>query len=247
MIAKDILDDLDYLGESTFYRVLGMTEGLMRFAGPTFWEDTDRGNVNIFFTPYKDQIDSFKKLLYELVESQLRNQTTKKYQLKDTEMDLLWEMSRKTKENEVEQISLNSENFESILSELENIDDTRLEALIALREKLNFHSENPLLRVSNSRQIAIGTKLQINGIISGQETKSEFEAEVQSNTPNFLFVKIFDSAVTEEIEKFSSLSVKFRPLRQKRIYQFQAEPQNLGTNDLLRIDHSGNIKIVEEL
>ena len=114
MIAKDILDDLDYLGESTFYRVLGMTEGLMRFAGPTFWEDTDRGNVNIFFTPYKDQIDGFKKLLYELVESQLRNQTTEKYQLTDTEMDLLWEMSRKTKENEVEQISLNSENFESI-------------------------------------------------------------------------------------------------------------------------------------
>ena len=86
MIAKDILDDLDYLGESTFYRVLGMTEGLMRFAGPTFWEDTDRGNVNIFFTPYKDQIDGFKKLLYELVESHLRNQTTEKYQLKDTEM-----------------------------------------------------------------------------------------------------------------------------------------------------------------
>ena len=79
------------------------------------------------------------------------------------------------------------------------------------------------------------------------ETKSEFEAEVQSNTPNFLFVKIFDSAVTEEIEKFSSLSVKFRPLRQKKIYQFQAEPQDLGTNDLLRIEHSDNIKIVEEL
>ena len=37
-IAKDILDDLDYLGESTFYRVLGMIEGLMRFGGPTFWE-----------------------------------------------------------------------------------------------------------------------------------------------------------------------------------------------------------------
>ena len=108
MIAKDILDDLDYLGESTFYRVLGMTEGLMRFAGPTFWEDTDRGNVNIFFTPYKDQIDGFKKLLYELVESQLRIQTTKRYQLTDTEMDLLWEMSRMTKENEVAQLSLNA-------------------------------------------------------------------------------------------------------------------------------------------
>ena len=224
-----------------------MTEGLMRFAGPTFWEDTDRGNVNIFFTPYKDQIDGFKKLLYELVESQLRNQTTEKYQLTETEMDLLWEMSRKTKENEVEQISMNSENFESILGELENIDDTRLEALIALREKLNFHSDNPLLRVSNSRQIAIGTKLQINGNIPGQEKQLEFEAEVQSNTPNYLFIKIFGSALTEEIENFSSLSVKFRPLRQKKIYQFQAETQDLGTNDLLRIDHSDNIKIIEEL
>ena len=61
MIAKDILDDLDYLGESTFYRVLGMTEGLMRFAGPTFWEDTDRGNVNIFFTPFIVIPSSFNK------------------------------------------------------------------------------------------------------------------------------------------------------------------------------------------
>ena len=162
-------------------------------------------------------------------------------------MDLLWEMSRKTKENEVEQISLNSENFELILSELENIDDSRLEALISLRKKLNFHSENPLLVVSNSRQIAIGTKLQINVNILGQEKQLEFEAEVKSNTPNFLFVKILDSAATLEIENFSSLTVNFRPLRQKKIYQFHAEPQGLGTIDLLRIAHSDFIKIVEEL
>ncbi len=247
MIGKDILDDLDYLGESTFYRVLGMTEGLMRFAGPTFWEDTDRGNVNIFFTPYKDQIDSFKKLLHELVESHLRNQTTRKYQLTDIEMDLLWEMSRKTKENELEQISLNSENFELVLSELENIDDSRLEALISLRKKLNFHSENPLLVVSNSRQIAIGTILQINGNILGQETSLKYEAEVQSNTPNFLFVKVGDPRATMDIEKISSLSVKFRPLRQKKIYEFHAKPKGLGKNNLLRIAHSDFIKIVEEL
>ena len=247
MIAKDILDDLDYLGESTFYRVLGMTEGMMRFAGPTFWEDTDRGNVNIFFTPYKDQIDGLKKLLYELVESQLRNQTTKKYQLTETEMDLLWEMSRRTKENEVEQICLKAENFDLILSELENIDETHLEALISLREKLNFHSENPLLVVTNSRQIAIGTKLQIYGNISGQETQSEFVAEVHSNTPNFLFVKMAGSPETSEIVKFISLTVKFRPLRQKKIYQFEAAPQGLGTKGLVRIAHSDFIKIVEEL
>ena len=116
-----------------------------------------------------------------------------------------------------------------------------------MRKKLNFHSENPLLVVSNSRQIAIGTILQINGNILGQETSLKYEAEVQSNTPNFLFVKVGDPRATMDIEKISSLSVKFRPLRQKKIYQFQAEPQDLGTNDLLRIDHSDNIKIVEEL
>ncbi|GIT72402.1 MAG: hypothetical protein Ct9H300mP28_22160 [Pseudomonadota bacterium] len=189
MIAKDILDDLDYLGESTFYRVLGMTEGLMRFAGPTFWEDTDRGNVNIFFTPYKDQIDGFKKLLYDLAESELRIQTTKKYQLTDTEMDLLWEMSRKTKENEVEQISLNAETFELILSELENIDGTRLEELISLREKLNFNSENPALVVSNSRQVAIGTKLQIYGGISGKKNNRNFKLLFSQIHPTFYLSK----------------------------------------------------------
>ena len=165
----------------------------------------------------------------------------------NTEMDLLWEMSRMTKENEVEQISLNSENFELILSELENIDGTRLEALISLRDKLNFNSENPLLVVTNSRQIAIDTKLQINGNISGQEEQLEFQAAVHSNTPNFLFVKMSDSAETAEVDKFSSLTARFRPLRQKKIYHFQAAPQGLGTNGLLRIAHSDYIKIVEEL
>jgi len=160
-------------------------------------------------------------------------------------MDLLWEMSRMTKENEVAQISLNAENFELILSELENIDGTRLEALISLRYKLNFNSENPLLVVSNSRQISVGTKLQIN--ISVQEEQSEFQAVVQSNTPNYLFVKLADSVETAEVGKFSSLTVKFRPLRQKKIYQFQAAPQGLGTNGLLRIAHSDYIKVVEEL
>jgi len=156
-------------------------------------------------------------------------------------------MSRMIKENEVAQISLNAENFELILSELENIDGIRLEALISLREKLNFNSENPLLVVSNSRQIAVSTKLQINENISGQEEYSEFLAVVQSNTPNYLFVKLADSAGSSEVDNFSSLALKFRPLRQKKIYQFQAAPQGFGANGLLRIAHSDYIKIVEEL
>ena len=246
-IAKDILDDLDYLGESTFYRVLGMTEGLMRFAGPTFWEDTDRGNVNIFFTPNKDQIDGFKQRLHDLAEAQLKKETTDKYLLTNTEMDLLWEMSRRTKEKEVEQIITKAENFELILTELDNIDGTRLEALVSLREKLNFNSENPKLIVTNSRQVAVGTELQIAGKISGRKEQLEFKAVVQSNTPNYLFIKVNDAGEDVPIDKLSSLTVKFRPLRQKMVYQFHATLQNTEANSLLRIEHSNKVKIVEEL
>ena len=73
------------------------------------------------------------------------------------------------------------------------------------------------------------------------------QAVVQSNTPNYLFVKLADSAEIEEVDKLSSFTVRLRPLRQKKIYQFQAVTQGLGTNGLLRIAHSDYIKIVEEL
>jgi hypothetical protein len=246
-IAKDILDDLDYLGESTFYRVLGMTEGLMRFAGPTFWEDTDRGNVNIFFTPNKDQIDGFKQRLHDLVEAQLKKETTDKYLLTNTEMDLLWEMSRLTKEKEVEQIITKAENFELILNDLEKIDEERLDALVTLREKLNFNSDNPKLIVTTSRQLAVATELKISGKISGQTKQLEFQAVAQLNTPNYLFVKVMDEREVVKIDKLSSLTVKFRPLRQKMVYQFHATLQNTGANSVLRIEHSNKVKILEEL
>ncbi|MED5516704.1 MAG: hypothetical protein VYE65_07990, partial [SAR324 cluster bacterium] len=246
-IAKDILDDLDYLGESTFYRVLGMIEGLMRFGGPTFWEDTDRGNVNIFFTHNKDQIDGFKKRLHDLAEAKLKKKTKEKYFLTNTEMDLLWEMSRLTKVKEVEQIITKARNFELILSELQNIDETRLEGLVGLREKLNFNSENPKLIVTTSRQVAVGTLLKISGNISGRNKQKEIEATVQLNTPNFIFVNISSTADSKIFEKFSSLTVRFRPLRQKMVYQFEADPQGSGANKLQRIAHSDSVKIIEEL
>ena len=101
--------------------------------------------------------------------------------------------------------------------------------------------------VSNSRQIAISTKLKINGKISGQNEQAEFQAVVHSNTPNYLFVKMDDSAETTKVDRFISLTLRFRPLRQKKIYQFQAAPQGLWKNGLLRIGHSDCIKIMEEL
>ncbi|MBC8258639.1 MAG: hypothetical protein H8E38_06475 [SAR324 cluster bacterium] len=246
-IAKDILDDLDSLGEATFSQVVEMTSNRLLFSGPTFWEDTDRGNLNIYYTSDQDQIDVFKKRLYVLAETQLRKDMVKKYKLTTDEMELLWEMSRMTKEKEVLQISTNPQTFELILNELETIDEKRLEALVSLREKLIFNSENPKLIVSTSRQVAVGTELQLSGKISGQKEPEKLEASVQLNTPNFLFVKISPSGKNETAAKMSSLSIRFRPLRQKVIYQFQAEPQGSSANGLLRIAHSDAVKIIEDL
>jgi len=246
-IAKDILDDLDVLGEATFAQVIEMTSNFLLFAGPTFWEDTDRGNLNIYYTSDQDQIDGFKKRLYDLAEVQLKNEMTKKYQFTEVELNLLWEMSRMTKEKEVVQVSNDVETFELMLNELENIDEERLDALVTLREKLIFNSDNPKLIVTTSRQLAVGTVLQICGKKSGEKNQIEFQAFVHLNTPNYLFIKVNDGEREIPIDGLSSLTVKFRPLRQKMIYQFQATFQNTEANSLLRIEHSNKVKIVEEL
>jgi len=246
-IAKDVLDDLEVLGEATFSQVIEMTSNRLLFSGPTFWEDTDRGNLNIYYTSDQDQIDSFKQRLYELAQTQLKKTTTVKYKLTPAEMELLWEMSRMTKIKEVEQISNNAVNFELILGELKNIDEVRLEALISLREKLKFNSENPKLIISTSRQVAVGTLLKIMGNISGNKKQQEIEATVKLNTPNFIFVKTSTSADSKKFDNFSSLTVSFRPLRQKMVYQFEAEPQGAGANGLQRIAHADAVKIIEEL
>lgn len=246
-IAKDVLDDLEVLGEATFSQVIEMTSNRLLFSGPTFWEDTDRGNLNIYYTSDQDQIDSFKQRLYEFAQTQLKKTTTEKYRLTHAEMELLWEMSRMTKIKEVEQISTNVANFELILGELQHIDEVRLGALVCLREKLKFNSENPKLIITTSRQVAVGTLLKIKGNISGKKKPQEIEATVQLNTPNFIFVKTSTAADSKMFDNFSSLAVSFRPLRQKMVYQFEADPQGAGANGLQRIEHADTVKIIEEL
>ena len=246
-IAKDVLDDLEVLGEATFSQVIEMTSNRLLFSGPTFWEDTDRGNLNIYYTSDQDQIDSFKQRLYEFAQTQLKKTTTEKYKLTHAEMELLWEMSRMTKIKEVEQVSTNAANFELILGELQHIDEVRLGALVCLREKLKFNSENPKLIITTSRQVAVGTLLKIKGNISGKKKPQEIEATVQLNTPNFIFVKTSTSADSKMFDNFSSLAVSFRPLRQKMVYQFEADHQGAGANGLQRIEHADTVKIIEEL
>jgi len=70
-IAEDYLDDLAYFDEKTFKQNANTQCFLLSIFGPTFWEDTDRGNLNIYFAPEKDQLESFKELLFGLMDKRL--------------------------------------------------------------------------------------------------------------------------------------------------------------------------------
>ncbi len=70
-IVSDVLDDLAYFDNKTY---LNLMEGLynrIKFSGPTFWEDTDRGNTNIYYSPDSDKIDDFKKILSNQMKDRL--------------------------------------------------------------------------------------------------------------------------------------------------------------------------------
>jgi len=70
-IVSDVLDDLAYFDNQTY---LNLMEGLynrIRFSGPTFWEDTDRGNTNIYYSADSDKIDDFKKILSKQMKDRL--------------------------------------------------------------------------------------------------------------------------------------------------------------------------------
>ena len=61
-IAKDTLQDLLLMGEPLFSKTKDTIFARLQYSGAKFWEDTDRGNVNIYYTPYQNEIENFKKL-----------------------------------------------------------------------------------------------------------------------------------------------------------------------------------------
>ena len=66
-IAKDTVQDKDLMGANLFNKTMTTIYARLQFSGPTFWEDTDRGNLNIYYTPYQDEISSFKKIQQEFL------------------------------------------------------------------------------------------------------------------------------------------------------------------------------------
>ena len=246
-IAKDILDDLDDLGESTFYRILGMTEGLMRFAGPTFWEDTDRGNLNIFFSPDKDEITPFKERLLGLAKEHLILRAKQKYIFSDFEAEYLWELSRNTKEKELAQLTDNIVNFEKMVLEQGDLEKEKLDALIRIREKLRFNSDNPAVVVTTSRQIAVGTELEVSGKVGDQKTRHQFKAVVMFNSINLMYISLSaQKGSVPPVAKMAQLTLRFKPPRQRTYYQCRLSFEGTGQDGMFRLGHSDSVKITEE-
>jgi hypothetical protein len=65
MIVEDILDDYKVLGKDLRKAVESPCNKLKIFT-PDFWEDTDRGNQNLYYSPDKEQIEPFLALFDEL-------------------------------------------------------------------------------------------------------------------------------------------------------------------------------------
>jgi hypothetical protein len=67
MVVDDIADDIQGIDPM---RAAGMVDVICKrieSAQPTFWEDTDRGNNNIYYSPHKDQIPDLQFMLLEKI------------------------------------------------------------------------------------------------------------------------------------------------------------------------------------
>lgn len=61
-IIADILEDYPHLGKDFIFAVESTCNKILMF-GPTFWEDTDRGNANLYYAEDKDYIPAFLKII----------------------------------------------------------------------------------------------------------------------------------------------------------------------------------------
>lgn len=246
-IIRDILDDLDVLGEAGFRSVIEASCGFLMFSGPNFWEDTDRGNLNIYFTPYKDQIDPFKKRIYEEMQVKLLADFKKKYLLTTEESQLLLKLSDTLKNVLLSQIVENVDLFEKSLLQLKSLDKGILTTLVSLRAKLGFTSKNPQLRIANTRQIAINTELVVLSAGRKQKNSPTFQGIVAFSYLNYFYVKFDQDDDLCVRNNAQSFTFRFSPPLQNRTYQFISKFEGkLLENQLVKVLHVDNVEVIAE-
>ncbi len=69
MIVQDIAIDLKKLDPSRAVAIIDTICKRLETAEPTFWEDTDRGNNNIYYSPDKEQVPEFQFMLMDSIQT----------------------------------------------------------------------------------------------------------------------------------------------------------------------------------
>ncbi|MBF0278595.1 MAG: hypothetical protein HQM13_12420 [SAR324 cluster bacterium] len=241
-IITDILDDLDVLGEAIFRRMIDGSCFFLTISGPTFWEDTDRGNVNIYHTPDKDQIESFKQRVYEQMHEKLLREFEKEYRLISEESQLIVKLTAKLEKGMISELISSAELFEQAIQKLDSIDKDTLTHLVTLRTKLGFTSKNPDLSIRNTRQIAVNAELEI----SSPELQKTAKAVIAFSYLNYFYLKFTenseDSARWSKMEK---VTFHFNHPLQKRTYQFhskfEGEPLDKHFYKVLQVE---NVEVI---
>lgn len=246
-IIHDVLDDLDALGEEVFRRVIEFSCFILSVSGPTFWEDTDRGNLNIYFTPEKDQIDLFKKRIYLEMQEKLRKDFAKKYRLAAGESELLLKLSKTSEPVMLSQIVEQVDLFEKALLRLEAIDKDMLTNLVSLREKLGFTSKNPQLRLTNTRQIAVHTRLEILPVAPKPNEPAAYQGVVAFSYLNYFYLRFEQEGDLSEWQSAQTITFHVTPPLQNRTYQFQSKFEGLPLeNHLFKVLHVDNVEVIAE-
>jgi len=68
MVVDDIADDIEGVDPMKAAGMVDVICKRIESAEPTFWEDTDRGNNNIYYSPHKLQISELQFMLLEKIE-----------------------------------------------------------------------------------------------------------------------------------------------------------------------------------
>ncbi|MGK5094805.1 hypothetical protein WDW89_22695 [Deltaproteobacteria bacterium TL4] len=242
LIIEDALDDLEVLGENLFLNVIAMTCNRLRFSGPTFWEDTDRGNLNIYYTPDSDQIDEFQSKIAEKMRLRLLKKITQIYDLSPLEEDLIWKISQSDPKNEVVVLCKNADTFDKTLHLLSFEEEPQLKAVNALRNKLHFTTENMSLILTHTRQIALNTAINVSFLPPEQDPVISFNGIILNNELDTFSVKILKAS--KNFDRFSENKSAYFQLilpQNNFAYQFQSKIEDLSA-DCLKVAHCTHFK-----
>ncbi len=242
IIIADILDDLEVLGEEAFRRVIETASEMLKFSGPTFWEDGDRGPLNVYYTADKDQVDPFKQRVYHQMLEKILSQFEQRYQLIPEESQLIVKLASSLEKILISQLVVSSEIFEKAILKLERIDKDTLSQLVSLRTKLGFTSKNPDLKISNTRQLAINAELEA----LSPNLQKRAKVVIAFSYLNYFYLKFSEETENPaEWRKMEKVIFHFKHPLQKHTYQFHSKFEgNPVENQLFKVVHVDHLEVI---